>query len=61
MQWICIRECFQYSTLFHIGDVVKAEECPGPHFTLLDGLDGVFSPTGRRFVVENNQIVGVWD
>jgi hypothetical protein len=60
-QWICIRECFVFSTHFFIGDVIQSEKCPNHHFTLLEGLEEHFSPTGRRFLVEGGRITGVWD
>ena len=61
MQWICTRICYRYSTLFNIGDIIESEENQSPHFTLLEGLEELFPPTGRRFLVEGGRITGVWD
>jgi hypothetical protein len=61
MQWICVRENFKFSHLFQVGDVVESEESLGHHFTLLEGVEELFPPTGRRFLVEGGQITGVWD
>ena len=60
-EWVCIRECYVFSTHFFIGDVIQSAECHNHHFTLLDGLDGLFSSTGRKFFVESGRITGVWD
>jgi hypothetical protein len=49
--WICICECFKYSMHLFVGDFIQSEENPRLHFTLLDGLEGVFSPTGRKFLI----------
>ena len=62
MNWICVRQNFKFSHLFEIGDIVESEENLGPHFTLMsDGFKQLFPPTGRRFVVENGQLTGVWE
>jgi hypothetical protein len=37
-EWICIHECFQFSTHLFIGDVIQSEENPGHHFTKHDLL-----------------------
>jgi hypothetical protein len=62
MRWICIRENFKFSHFFQVGDVVESEENLGAHFVLMsEGFEALFPTTGRRFVVEGNQITGVWD
>lgn len=33
-EWICIHECFQFSTHLFIGDVIQGEENPGHHFSI---------------------------
>jgi hypothetical protein len=61
MKWICVRQNFTFNHLFEIGDVVESEKALNHHFILLEGIEEHFPPTGRRFVVENNQIVGIYD
>ena len=60
-QWICIEQCYRFGLLWEIGDLAVSEQNIGPHFVPLEGLEGSIPMSGRKFLVENNRITGVWD